>query len=140
MKSQTTKKLFAFIIMMMFFGLTQHAFSQKKSQTTFWFCNCQRRDRGCGGLDKKDTKACRATCDGYCGVKVIDRKNLVNDMAVNDAHHPGSQISFTPIILETDNPSKLFENKKILKLKNNSQTVIKQMEWGSVDAINTISN
>jgi hypothetical protein len=142
MKFQTTKKIFAFIIMMMFFSLTQHAFSQKKSQKTIWACNCLSRDRGCSGLDKKYTKACRSYCIPHDGVKIIDRKNLVNDMAVNDVHHPGSQISFTPIILETDNSSKLFESKKsTLKFPNNSQTqFIQQREWKNTDTININSN
>src|SRR5262249_50020651 len=126
MKTQTTEKLFALIIIIMLFGLTEHVSAQKKSQT-IWSCNCLRRDDGCSGLNKKDTKACRATCSVYCGVKVIDRKILANDMALNDAHHAGSQISFVPIILESDNSSELFENKKnVQKLTNNSETQFTQ--------------
>lgn len=142
MKIQTTKKIFTFI-MMMFFGLTQFAFAQKKSQTQIWSCNCLSRDRGCGGLNKKDTKACRTACIVYCGVKVFDRKKMVNDIALTDPSHSATQSDFTPItILESNNSSKLFESKKsLLTLKDNSQTqFIPQMEWGSADAINSTSN
>jgi len=79
MKLQPTKKLFAFIIMMMFFGLTQFAFAQKKQcnpghacpsgyecingQCSLIFCNCSLRLYGC------TTSACEWYCSriGQCG-------------------------------------------------------------------------
>ena len=61
MKSQTTKKLFAFIIVMMFLSLTQFAFAQKKCRTCY-DCLCGARGYGC------TTNACKTYCAAVCNL------------------------------------------------------------------------
>ncbi|MFV8324976.1 hypothetical protein [Flavobacterium sp. ZS1P14] len=107
MKTQTSKKLFAFIItVMMFSGFTQFASAQKGcndkhpcpsggmciNKRCVWFCQCNLRGYGCSG-----NPDCISFCRSYCPIPFAENKS--NDETIfNGIYHPDSQsagISFT---------------------------------------------
>ena len=146
MKTQTTKKPFAFIIMMMFFSLTQFASGQKKCTSTtpcpagytcvngqcqviISVCHCATRGYGCYGNPK-----CLNYCSGYCSF--FSGKHVpVNgtDLTVISAN-PFSQsatISFALTQSEKNSTKILDITAGSLKISVDSkmQQFIRQIEW-----------
>jgi hypothetical protein len=135
MKIQATKKPFAFIIMMMCFGLTQIASAQIHPDLGGGFpgdiCNCKAKNYGCG-----TSSACYTHCLSACKPRTI---KMVRTDKINLSAIAGVFIKLTQ---PENNSLNLFENKKsTLKLRNNSQTqFIQQIGWGDIAAINSTSN
>ena len=148
MKSQTTKKLFAFIIIMMFFSLTQLANAQVHPDLNGggggYFCYCANIKVGCRG-----NVNCVVFCTTACKPKTI--KIIRNPLGVTsfttiypNAVSPSIMNSFVLHQSEEMNSLKLPDNKKnLLKLYDNSETqLIQRMEWDTPDinSLNSISN
>jgi hypothetical protein len=107
MKTQTSKKLFAFIItVMMFSGFTQFTSAQKGcndkhpcpsggiciNKRCVWFCNCSVRGYGCSG-----SPDCISFCRSYCPISFVKNESNVETILTGN-YHPNSQsasISFT---------------------------------------------
>src|SRR5258708_5117781 len=122
MKSQTTKRLFAFIIVMLSLSLTQFAFAQKcnpsypcpagyncaggKCKPATYYCQCASRGWGCGG-----DAACVYYCSYYCG-SVLEKPVPINDTSfANISSNHVSQFTTISFILPQSekNSIKLFD-------------------------------
>ena len=142
---QLLKKLFAFIITVMFFSLKQFANGQvHPSLGGGYFCYCANVKLGCRGNPN-----CVVFCSKACKPKTIKIiRNPSNDSSFSTIYpnvvSKSNMISFELPQSKEMNLPKLFESKNTIReLPANSQSQsIRKLEWEAldIDALNSLSN